>query len=172
MGGTSPTASPRSSSGVRAAARGHHVVRQGIGTRAVQPGAIVQAEAGDTHRAEPADGTSARARGARLTHHPRQKGTQCRDTADYSDHRASTAGPRGRSPMRASEAGAPAGGPHLQPDQRRVSAASAHTPLSFEQLAAIHGGIGGIREKVHLPLYDASLAPHCSMAKAIRLAAW
>ena len=60
----------------------------------------------------------------------------------------------GRSPMRASKAGPPAGGPHLQPDQR-PGERGVGNPLSFEQLAAIHGGIGGIREKVHLPLYDA-----------------
>ena len=61
---------------------------------------------------------------------------------------------RGWAPVRPAETGQPSGGTRIQPDQRQYKQ-GVGSPLSVEQLAEIHGGIGGIREKVHLPLYDA-----------------
>ena len=60
----------------------------------------------------------------------------------------------GQSLVRATEIGQPSGGTRLPPDQRQ-DARGVGSPLSLEHLAAIHGGIGGIKEKLHLPLYDA-----------------
>ena len=65
----------------------------------------------------------------------------------------------GRSPGRAAEAGSPAGDSHIQPEPR-LGARGVRDPLSLEQLAEIHGGIRGIKEKVHLPIYDAISLPH------------
>jgi hypothetical protein len=59
----------------------------------------------------------------------------------------------GRSPVRAAEAGTTSGGGRIQPDQRQHERCVGYH-LSLEQLAEIHGGIAGIKEKVHLPLYD------------------
>jgi len=61
---------------------------------------------------------------------------------------------RGRSPERAAEAGQPLGDKRRQPDQR-PSERGVGYQLSREQLEEMHGGIAGIKEKVHWPLYDA-----------------
>lgn len=61
---------------------------------------------------------------------------------------------RGRLPVRAAEVGQASGGTCIQPDQRLYERGVAY-PLSLDQLAEIHGGVGGIKEKVHIPLYDA-----------------
>ena len=59
-----------------------------------------------------------------------------------------------RAPARAAEAGHPAEGECIQPDQRQCERCVEY-PLSLAQLEEVHGGIAGIKEKVHLPLYDA-----------------
>jgi hypothetical protein len=61
----------------------------------------------------------------------------------------------GRLPVRAAEAGKPSGGERIQPDQRQCEPCFGYQ-LSLEQMQEIYGGI---KEKVHLPLYDALYVP-------------
>ena len=75
----------------------------------------------------------------------------------------------GRSPGRAAEAGSPAG-VHTS-SQTAAGRARRRGSALLEQLAKIHGGIRGIKEKVHLPIYDAISISHTSRAKAILVAA-
>jgi hypothetical protein len=62
--------------------------------------------------------------------------------------------PRGWSLRRVAEAGHPFGAKRRQPGQG-PSERGVGSQLSCEQLEEIHGGRGGIKEKVHWPLYDA-----------------
>jgi hypothetical protein len=65
------------------------------------------------------------------------------------------------------ETGDHAGGERIQPDQRQCERCFGYQ-LSLEQMQEIHGGLRGIKEKVHLPIYDSLFASKASPSPGMR----